>query len=625
MKSVFKPTQLLIILGLLVASCNRAASPNSGGIDTPTFTPTATSTFTPTVTATPTATLTPVPLVYSPHPLTFPSNALYIAVDESRSMSRETSGECDPDRYRYQIPLYLMRLYQDLIQKSLPIQSTLNLAYMAGSIEVNADIQKIIDGLNDKVKYINQPLQFPTILFQALFQHSSFSTQNQDIVIFTDGDFREDLAENPDINQQTQVSISLNAMLQNPKTKDSRIFVVLLCVGKLDLQQIDWWRGVDLKPNTWVYGIDSTTAIENVVEELLIGLLSPEMPVQEPVLRSGWKLVAADDFVSIPKDSLHVFWGASEILKYKDVIPSPVRAKWNNGTSLPDQFSDLWPRADCKDHALRVIPDKGIKLAFVWWHTQPLGFSTALSSDPVYIYNNAQQTLQVSRRVLDNGKPVDDSSVIDWQILDKCLPPKLIVDNAPGVFPAETSGNKNVNFSIHNLPEGYDAYSLSVKLIVGNQDFVAGQLFRRYFPVFDDTVEIKLNIKKSAPSPGVERHDVTIDIPYKYLSENYYPAIGWMPRISFSDGSGNCVLMDTYLPGKGQDTGIVYIDPVVDNLVRVHLNNVTDATRKCTAMKISWNETSWGRDGWMRPDDTMCSLTWSKDEGVDKIDCQTGD
>jgi len=627
MKPFFRLTQLMIIFSLLFTSCTpTVVPPEFDATDMPTSIPTEIVISPELPPATPTFQAS-----RSSHLLAFPSNPVYIAIDESVSMSRSKGGICDPNLNRYKVPYLLTSLYENWMNISPQVINDLpvTLGYMDNSLEwISTDVINPVvpedTNLSEMQNEISTRLnEFQTQkihrgsvpLFKPLFDALALMPGPKDIILISDGDFRveNNSTSQADSIQQNSVEDGMETILED---QNSRIFILLLCTDKLD-SQLSWWHGHD---NIKVYDFQSSSNLGFVLESLLSDFLSPtnEISVLASTQQSmslnprGWKLITSDAEALLPNDVLHFSQGVVPVQLGDN---SPLQILWDGNSPIPTPSSNIWPREmDCGNHSLRVMPQEQNGLYLFWWDSQPIHFVPS-ETEKYFIQNNQATNVSIQMNI----EGVVPNSDIPWELLQRCFSPNLRIDGFSPAFSA-TLSPQQANTPVDGLPEGFDPlpHPLTFTTIQNYATLESapfGEISRRYYPILRQP--FTQNASKQLITPyvgGPEEQYFDFFIPLDFADEQLYP-IGedWKPWLGFSASDGSeCLLQENY-HNDGPRTGLVKVE-MLESGILVKLNKVKDDAQSCEKMTIHWG--NWWKDnnvikdGWNPPKDIKCTLAW---------------
>ena len=587
--------------------------------------------------------LNPLGKEYYLYPMNFPS--IYIAIDESLSLNRDLGdgiNKCDPDKNRYKIPLFLLKLLnrwqdEDLFEHDF----NTTLAYLAnGMNSFESPISRVDNedywGLERKIL---EEEYFSKMLYEQLFGEimGDETEENKQVIFFTDGelsdigdrDFASSIVDKAEV-YELMGKLS-NILMELSRSPNVAVRIFLLCPDRLDHAQKTWWAGVGTIENVNIYGLDDSEVLELRIKNLISDLLSVSTGFFDDEW-IGWGIINSRksetiEINGIPPNAQVINWSVFSVdtksgdeIKFLPALMDGV--KYSNGELI-------WPLEQCENHHLEIdIDEQSDGMYFYWWYSEPIDIVIDLDGTNALLVNNSNTSIsdiiQYTATLSDNKQ-----RELKWGKLERCYYGRLTVEDFQTTFEiSDLLGERRVLMleqEVHSpfknlVPDGYQSelvIELVHKITSVPVDTVLIPLDIRYKPVLR---EIVLDNQDSSNLTS------QIVLNFDYLSPKYYPGELLanklhQPRISFLD-NGKLVNKDcpfkqeSYYPGI--DNEALFFD-VVDNDVLIEISKAfatpSDEIRieECKTFTLLWEDWPGIQENWEKPIDIVFELEWDCD------------
>lgn len=638
MKLFFRIAQLIIIPGLVSASCSPlAVSPE----------PNATDTLVPILMTSTIATLPPESI--GNPPLFLPD--MYFVIDESESMILndlgKKGGACDASGLRYAIPLLIAQTIKSLSDQgaaNVPnIYLLLKDEQEKAEIPFSVSPDQMIDILQKRQLNPQRGYVQPFDALQAVFGVAKI---NDHVFLFTDGDFRKNRPDDDPYNSDAdKTSVKVADMFEDKHT-DLKNFTFLLCTRRLESQKNRFikraWEDIAEDQQSIVYGLDlpdlqDEMILDDTISKMFLDWLGDwGGESKNGYVSHGWGWLANENISSVNNvtpELLRLRYGSISFDKgilamQAQVDGVPVPELDNVFFEYVDDF--IPPTEQCGPHYLEFDQSTQVAHSFYWWWADTPRVYVE-SDQPLLLYNNNSYEYKPIITVsssLNNEFLKSINGNNDLNEFSRCLRFNMTIDgdkNYPLGYVGDGGlllGNVSNPFSHAKDPLPNNATGdvsvtfwrtwnfnqdllFSTRLLSKSQNTQMAKI--RYYPAVGNRMYDQTS-QTSSKSQGI-----FLKIPLDFFEEKYYPSSdkfpesNWQPEVSFS--GDNCPLglvtpvRPPYQPSGGQSPSFdVKKIRVGDSALEITINiDESEKIRNCQKLILSWDHWASDIEYWQAP------------------------
>jgi len=562
---------------------------------------------------------------------------IYIAIDESASITnKDNSGEpCDPEKWRYKIPLSMVDILSDWKDKGVNNARDKTYLYWMQQTSTYLEQNDITLSLRDRLQSTSSIIQnegYPQFLnILSEYQKQLLNAPYSNLFIFTDGDFRSIRPGTPNGNQ---ISDKVYELLDNIKKTypGSNINFVLLCSRRLDESYIKTnWNNIETQGLAKVYGLyqdDITVNTKEVLIEVFSSFMTSMNWSESPNntfdrQTAGWGIIDGKHTAELPPDIIYLRQGTSKLNGENDNSSVVL----DDSGTIPLALQAINPLEGCQQsHKLYFSSIDG--LYFYWWLADLPVIRVSFEGERHFAYNNLEETIEGEIDIVSILYP--DKPVTQKYQWFPCILFKLrngfydVQVNQEGEFRIPI-----VNTKIDNaLPNSAQTLAIESRWKSSPQFFLdvygdSDTIEPRYYPKFAELVEVTRN----------DSDEQQVNVEYKiflnFFDSRYYPdwpQEEWQPQIKFvTDKDTTCHSgLSTWLSPISQQ---MQNDPFIlkywfnyganpdQASLTIELFGSSDSDiQDCTYMLVQWNKWPQNKiiEGWITPPSLRCALNWSQ-------------